>query len=817
MKPERIDYGALIESLADGVAVDWDAIDAAATTDAERRRFGNLKLVARMAELHRTIAAEESATGPALDDVPEAWGHLRIHERIAGGAFGDVYLARDMKLDREVALKLLRPSTRRPLDRLLDEARTLARVQHRNVVAVYGADVRDGRAGLWMELIAGQTLTSWVRAHGPMGPREAAAVGADLCGALAAVHAAGLVHGDVKAQNVMREDGGRIVLMDFGAGHVQGMGAAAGTPIYLAPEVLQDTAPTPRSDIYSLGVLLFHLLTGAFPNRASDIEGLRAAHAAGSRVFLRDLRPDLPQPMVDAIERALDANPARRFASAGEMERALTNGLGSARQGWSWPWMIAASLAVVVAGLLALTLPRIGGTVARASSVAVLPFSPAADDSRHLVDGLSADLTRELQRFDVQVKRTTPGQVVLPGSDAEQRLGAEALVRGTVTGTTGRQQLHVTVMRAGGAEWWSEDYGVVAEAVPTLARRIAVDLARVLGAKPREGAPAPAHQTNYRAYDAYLRGRALAERRGEGDLQRSLVFFDQAAALDSSYAQPHAGKADSYIALGQPAFGRLSPLETRRLAKESALKALELDPNLVEAHTSLAMSAFVHDWDWAAAEARFRKAIALNPQYALAHHWYSQLLNETGRFEEASAEIKRAQALEPLSLLIHRDFAWQYFHQRRYDEAIAQLQETLTLDPDYHPALTLLARALAAAGRYDEGLAALERARPLIPANVYLSFRGHIEAIAGRTAAAENTLAQLRAVASKQYVSPYYIALINAALGRTDDALSALERSYAEQDTVLVSVYIDPRFDGIRAHPRFQALIARMRFPQPAR
>src|SRR5688500_5842919 len=144
MKPERIDYGALIESLADGVAVDWDAIDAAATTDAERRRFGNLKLVARMAELHRTIAAEETATRPALDDVPETWGHLRIHERIAGGAFGDVYIARDTKLDREVALKLLRPSTRRPVDRLLDEARWLARVKHRKADAGYGAEGRIG-------------------------------------------------------------------------------------------------------------------------------------------------------------------------------------------------------------------------------------------------------------------------------------------------------------------------------------------------------------------------------------------------------------------------------------------------------------------------------------------------------------------------------------------------------------------------------------------------------------------------------------------------------------------------------------------------
>jgi tetratricopeptide (TPR) repeat protein len=227
------------------------------------------------------------------------------------------------------------------------------------------------------------------------------------------------------------------------------------------------------------------------------------------------------------------------------------------------------------------------------------------------------------------------------------------------------------------------------------------------------------------------------------------------------------------------------------------------------------MTAFVHDWDWDAADARFKQAIALNPQYALAHHWYAQLLNETGRFPEAFEEITRAQALDPLSILIHRDVAWQYFHQRRYAEAIAQLRETLRLAPDYHPAVTLLARSLAATGQYDEALGELEGARPQISKGVYLSFRGHIEAIAGRRRAAQATLAELRTVSQTEFVSPYYLALIHTALGDTDAALSALERSYAEQDSVLVSVYIDPRFDAVRNTPRFKALITNMRFPQP--
>ena len=262
---------------------------------------------------------------------PTTWGHLSIAAPLASGSFGRIYRAHDQQLKRDVALKLLRGDFTKfpPAEQLLGEARTLARVHHPNVVTVHGADVRGGRAGLWMELVDGQTLDAWVRSHGSMGGGEASSIGVDLCRALAAVHAAGLVHGDVKAQNVMREKGGRIVLMDFGAGRAQGTSAigVAGTPMYLAAEVLAGEPPTTQSDLYSLGVLLFYLLTGTFPYTGVDLESLRAAHADGDRRWLRDLRPELPRELVQAIERAIEPDPARRFATAGEMERALVSDL----------------------------------------------------------------------------------------------------------------------------------------------------------------------------------------------------------------------------------------------------------------------------------------------------------------------------------------------------------------------------------------------------------------------------------------------------------------------------------------------------------
>jgi serine/threonine-protein kinase len=826
MKPERIDYDALLESLADGVDLDWDAIARAAVTDQDRRRYGNLRLVAKMAELHRTFAGDagDEALTVTLDRPAtprEMWGHLEVGDRLAGGSFGDVFMARDPQLDRDVALKLLRPSARRPLERLLDEGRTLARVRHPNVVTVYGADVREGRAGLWMELVKGRTLSAWLQTHGPMGPGEVRSVGLDLCRALAAVHAAGLVHGDVKAQNVMREDGGRIVLMDFGSGHAQGADSRSGTPLYLAPEVLKGQPATPRSDIYGLGVLLFNLLTGSYPCVADDVENLKAAHAEGGRVYLRDVRPGLPSALVDAIERSLEIDPAKRFSSAGEMERALTaSAIPDGTRGFHRPPKLAIAGALALAALLALIvlLPRTSNSLGPGEALAVLPFvDPSIDDAAaapdHLIAGLTADVIRELQRFDVDVKRAKPAQPVAAAGlgPIGERLGAAALLRGEVRRTGTRINVHVVLARTDGAELWSQDYGSDEPGLPMLAREIAMGVKDAIGAEPRATAPAPSRQTNYRAYTAYLRGRALAETREPKALMRSLEYFNEATRLDPQYAEPWAGKADTYTALGVPAFGPLTPLEARRLAKEAALNALERDPDLAEAHTSLAFMAYFHDWDWAAAETRFKKALELNPSYALAHHWYADYLTAMGRPREAAAEIARAYVLEPLSILIHRDIAWHMFFERRYDDAIAHLEGTLAMDPGYRAARTLLARCLTERGRYTEALEHLRAADSGPSSSVTLSFVAYVQAASGDRAAAEQSLRTL--AAARDYVPPYYIALVHAALGDHDRALSTLERAMREQDSTMVNLNVDPRFDRLRGDPRFDTLVARMRFP----
>ncbi len=328
----------LSASIADGDAIDWDAVCALVGDDDIRPLIDHLRVVAGVAEVHRsqiaeTIAAETAAavdppTTARLHDGPARWGHLVLIRKIGEGAFGEVYEALDTWLDHPRALKLLKPevANRASAPQILHEARKLVRVRHPNVVMVHGADSHDGRVGFWMDLIEGQTLEQRV-SESRLSAGEATYVGKELCRALAAVHHANLVHRDVKAQNVMRAtDGGRIILMDFGAGEFQNVpstGRRHGTPLYLAPEVLTGGTATIQSDFYALGVLLYYLVTGRFPVEGNTLTDLVLAHAQGARRHLRDARPDLPDSYISVVERATARDPGQRFQSAGDFYSAL--------------------------------------------------------------------------------------------------------------------------------------------------------------------------------------------------------------------------------------------------------------------------------------------------------------------------------------------------------------------------------------------------------------------------------------------------------------------------------------------------------------
>ena len=330
----------IAEAIADRTPVDWQS--SRGPRPADGAQLERLRVLETVSSAYRSLqGSADSWEGPAVpagqhrsgqEPVLFEWGHLKILKKLGDGSFGEVFRAYDPLLDRDVALKLRRPESgtaaagRRHFIR---EARRLARVRHPNVVVVHGADIHGGRVGLWTDLVAGHDLEQWLAQEGPLSADGAALIGLDLCRALAAVHASGLVHGDVKTTNVMRERGGRIVLMDFGAGveRVESGGAttgsALGTPVVMAPELLRGEAPSPASDIYSLGVLLYRLLSGRYPVEAKTLPELQERVQREGFAPLRDARPDLPAEFVAIIERAISPSPADRYLSAGAMEHAL--------------------------------------------------------------------------------------------------------------------------------------------------------------------------------------------------------------------------------------------------------------------------------------------------------------------------------------------------------------------------------------------------------------------------------------------------------------------------------------------------------------
>lgn len=367
---------AIARAISSGLPVDWGSADSNVSDATMRAIVRELKVVAEIAELHGTLGppdadvsvwdsiaqssgAAEEPTATAVEEARlPAWGPLLLVERVGRGAFGEIYRAWDRRLQRQVALKLLRPRAGDERDSVgasvIEEGRLLARVRHANVVSVYGTDRIDGRVGVWMEFVRGRTLERVLRDQGPFSSHEATLVGRDLCRALSAVHHAGLLHRDVKAQNVMREDGGRIVLMDFGTGResdeadrVTGSDFA-GTPLYMAPEVLALKPAAVASDLYSLGVLLFHLVTGSYPVEGRTLREVRRAHADESRPSLRDRRPEIDAAFAKVVEHALDPDPSRRYGSAAEMESALAACVRP-RSAHRVAW-IAAAIVIVLAG-----------------------------------------------------------------------------------------------------------------------------------------------------------------------------------------------------------------------------------------------------------------------------------------------------------------------------------------------------------------------------------------------------------------------------------------------------------------------------------
>ena len=839
--PERL-LDDIASSIADGAVVDWEQpVDRLSAR--ERRVFGHLRLIDSLATVYRTLPPEpdsDPADDPlARPDPPgPRWGRLVLLDRIGQGASGDVFRAWDVDLQREVALKLLHVdggSDASANARLLGEARRLARVGHPHVIHVYGAERHEERIGLWMELVRGRTLDEIVRADGPLPATDAAAMGADLCGAIAAVHAAGLLHRDIKAQNVIRDDNGRVVLMDFGTGDeiASARPVLAGTPLYLAPEILAGGPATPASDVYSLGVLLFHLASGRYPVSADSVERLREAHRAGRRLRLKDAAGGIPQGFARVVERALAADPSHRYASATDMEQALREFLRrpatvSTTATWR-TWWFAAVTALVIAALVATT-GRPWSRVTPApgvTSIAVLPLTYVSGqaDAPYLAEGLTDQLITTLGQ--VGAFRVTADTSVArfkgatePVASIAKQLGVEAILEGTVTidpggpGRPGRVRVNARVIRAGtGLDIWAgsleRPLGDLLALEDDLARVIAQqvhahlsssEVARLQGGR----------STNPAAEQAYLEGRAhLSQFAAQANL--ALTAFHRATELDPLYAAAHAGAGRSYIALG---FARaISQPEARASALAEVTRALELDPELPEGHGVMADLRFFYDWDFAAAEREYLRAIETDPSAAFERAQYAQFLAAMGRLDEARQQIDQSIALDPLSAQPELTRALVLYYSRRFDEAIASVRRAEALDPSLPTAHFLMGRILEASG---DLAAAVHETQKAIDGSAVVAAgwrvqKLRLQALQGDIAGARAGFSALaRSEAAVDLESSPYEAYLRLATAEPDTAVTLLMRAVARRDPSVLWIDVDPRLDQIRGRPEFAELRRRI-------
>ena len=852
MRDKSTAFGELLETIADGGSVDWEAITARLDDERERRLARHLRLVSAVADVHRSTPAEddESVVPSAVAitdeiDVRPCWGHLRLLNRIGEGTFGEVYRAHDTWLDREVALKLLKPGAAggAAAARTLNEARTLARIRHPNVVMVHGADMHDARVGLWMEFVGGRTLSSVLALQGPLGASEATVIGQALCRALAAVHAAGLVHRDVKAQNVMREAGGRVVLMDFGAGQSLAASASetlrpAGTPLYLAPELLGGKPATVQTDIYALGVLLFYLVTGTYPVVAASVAQLEVAHACGERRRLRDKRPDAPDAFVATVERAIDPDPSRRFRTAGEMEAALATVIAGTddpraavpptvverrqRRGW-----VAAATLATIALLTLLT-----GVVWRATGggqtpaqgtvqiLAVLPLQDLSGSDAYVADSMTEALTQELSTAGLLrvVSRTSVTRLVAlhtPIPELTKTLKADAVVEGSVFRSGQDVRVNVRVIHAGtNVAVWASTFERASPDLPRLqqeiARAIASELRLALHPRTVERWQHP-QPVIAEAYDEYLRGMYERHKQTQEGIQTALEHFQRAIAIDPQYARAHAAIAECDIRLGQE-LAAIPADEAARAARAEVVRALELDENLPDAHSVLAAIRFQFDWDFVAAEEQYRRAIDLDPSLIEARQEYADFLASRGRFEEAFQQLSLARELDPLSGSIANSMSRVLYFSRRYDKAVTELRRALQLEPQDVSMHVGLGRVFNAAGRPEDAIAEYTFAAAAFANHPFFEAEiAQAEVAVGRLADARRRVAQLRSRAANpsSQVALYTLVVAYARLDK-DEAFRWLNQAFDVRSGRVLWVKVDPRLDPLRFDPRFATLLKRI-------
>jgi eukaryotic-like serine/threonine-protein kinase len=774
----------------------------------------------------------------------------RVERELGRGGMAIVLLAEDLKHHRQVALKVLQPELSAALgsERFLREIEIVAALQHPHILPLYDSgqvliagDASPGALLYYvMPFADGESLRQRLAREGQLPLDAALRITREVGSALQYAHERGVVHRDVKPENVMLT-AGQAVVTDFGiARALQAAGGESltlsgmvvGTPQYMCPEQAGGGTVDGRSDEYSLACTLYEMLVGQPPFTGPSAQAVLARHSLDPVPGVRVVRQAVPPEVEAAILRAMAKTPADRFPSirqfldalepshivpAAAPARAPVAPAGT-RRVWGRAAAVAAA-AVLLGGagwwlLRNRAMPVAAGPPGAVTAIAVLPFKELETnpDSSYLGDGMTEGLIADLSQIgSLKVISRSSGAMVqgsaLPLAGRASELGVQALVEGSIRRVEDSVRVGVRLIRASdGTPLFDRSYGGRLGELPNLQREITVAITGAIGVKlgsERSRLEAGRGEVDQRAYDAYLRGRFQLER---GELEEAKAAFEQADRLAPGWAPPLVGLATYYTSL--PFATDVAPAEVLPRARAALAEALERDETLAEAHAANAYIRAYYEWDWRGAEREFRRAIELRPNYADAYFSYSRFLASRRRMDEAIAQLGRAVELDPLSLSVQANLALLYYFAGRYDEAKTRLRAVLRSDSTDVTAMWGLALVAEQEGRPRDAIALLE---PISAAsNNRKASLGHAYAIAGRTFDARKVLAELQAASTRSYVPAYWFAVVHVGLGRRDEALRALERAYEERSTVLAYLLIDPRLAPLREEPRFLALARRL-------
>lgn len=774
--------------------------------------------------------------------------HYKILEKLGEGGMGIVYKAHDTTLDRIVALKFLPnylTSDAKEKERFYHEARAASALMHSNITVIHEISEDDGPEGagrlfLAMEYIEGRTLKQLIEKDSLL-VNKALDIAIQACDGLSAAHEKGIVHRDVKSDNIMITPKGQVKIMDFGLAKVKGAtkltraGSTLGTAAYMSPEQAQGEEVDNRSDLFSFGVVLYELLTGKLPFRGEHqsamMYSLMNEDPQPIARFNEKVSPELERIVSKALAKERDERYQHGEDLLADLRRERKS-IEYAKAGYSTvsspPPSLPSSKSKrnsLVIGISALAVVALGLYLIFArreqaiDSLAILPFENVGGsaEQEYLADGVTESIINNLTK--IASLRVVPRSTVFRFKGKEMDIQAIGSKLGVSVVLSGRITLHgqaldvqvdlIDIKRE--SQLWGNRYQLNAADLITLQERITSDVSSKLGiglsAETREKL-AKRSTDNTRAYQLYLQGRFYWNKRTAVALERAIDFFKQAIALDSSYALAYAGLADTYLIQSQYS-GIPAQISVPR-AQLMVRRALKLDNSLAEAHTTLAFSYFV-EWKYEDAEREFKQAISLNPRYPTAYHWYNLMLVRTGRVDEASAMVQKAYDLDPYSPIITLNMGVIPFVRRQFEEALLYFKKCVELDPSFAVGYAWTGRTLEREKKYQDALPQLQKALELSGRSS--ECLGYLGFFYGRTGKRDEALKLLKETEDRYRAgtgAAFNIARIYAGLGEKDKTLQWLELDYRDRSTWINTLLIDYAWDDVRSDPRFVELIKKV-------